>query len=166
MANWLQFDKLKAWSYLTLPFFQYDAVTDAQISSALADTANLVQVDTALDWEDDFWLARHTGIREADKHAYRVAALVAQMRAGRVMESAICLDTFCNGQCGCCISNGHHRLRALQYLGLSAGPFALSGYLDPLEDLVRQAGCPMPAEAAAFVSKELQATTEEDVWPE
>lgn len=163
MANWLTLTDVRAWDFSGLPFFQYDSITDAQIERALGDLAHLEQVDCSLDWEDDEWLAGCLAIPDEDKHAYRVAALVRQLRAGIPMREPVLLDTFLQGRCGCCIGNGHHRLRALEFLGVPAAPFGLAGDLDPLEDLVRMASA-IPAEPwKAYFCEALTNASEDDV---
>lgn len=163
MANWLTLKGVHEWDFSDLRFFQYDSITDAQIEQALADLAHLEHVNCALDWEDDEWLAGCSTIPDEDKHTYRVAALVRQFKAGVSMEEPILLDTFLQGRCGCCIGNGHHRLRALEFLAVPAAPFGLAGDLDPLEDLVRTAGT-SPAEPwAAYFSAALKEVAEDDV---
>jgi hypothetical protein len=163
MANWLTFEKVKAWSATPLRLFQYDSVPDELISRALADTVVLDHVDTSLDWEDDRWLRACQAVPDEHKHAYRVAALVRELRAGGKLRRPILIDTFMLGRCGCGIDNGHHRIRALQYLGVPCGPFGLSGYLGPLEELVRLAGTKVPGEFAHFFSPQLLEAQPDDV---
>lgn len=165
MANWLAFEKVKEWSAAPWPFFQYDAIPDELISKALTNTAVLTQVDTRLDWEDDHQLRLCSAVPDEHKHAYRVAALVNELRAGGQLQRAIQIDTFLLDRCGCGIDNGHHRIRALQYLGVPCGPFGLSGYLGPLEELVRTAGAVVPAEFQHLFSPELLAAAPDDVIP-
>lgn len=161
MANWLQFDRIAHWDALALTGFAYDHIPDTAIEAALADP-RLPAVNADLDWEDDRWLAACPDIPDDQKHAYRVAALVRQFQSGRPLQSAIWLDTFCLSYCQSGVSNGHHRIRALQYLDCPAGPFVLSGYCDALEDLVRLAGCPPPAIAYPYVAPRLFELTEDD----
>lgn len=163
MANWLRLDALREWDFPPLPFFQYDQVTDEQIARALSDTTNLASVDPQLDWEDDRWLSRAKHIPEDLKHTYRTAALVRDLTSGHVLREAILLDTFSGGACGCCITNGHHRIRALQYLNVPAAPFALQGLLDPLEDLVRLAGTAPNGSWVALFAPHLLVPAEDDV---
>jgi hypothetical protein len=99
------------------------------------------------------------------KHAYRVAALVRAFRAGERMHRTISVDTFTNGQCSSCICNGHHRIRALQFMGVPAGPFGLSGLLDELEGLVLLAGAQCPADAESYFAPALLQTETDDVIP-
>lgn len=163
MANWLVFEQVKAWDAAVLPLFQYDGVTDEAIAAALSDEANLSHVNPSIDWEDDHWLQACTTIPVEHKHAYRVAALVRAFQAGSSMSRPIYLDTFLLGQCGCGVGDGHHRIRALQFLGVPAGPFALSGYTTLLNELVRTAGCAVPQEHAKYFASRFLAPEDDDV---
>lgn len=162
MANWLEFKKIALWEYPVFHGFAYDHIPDDKIKAAV-DHPLLEQVNVSLDWEDDEFLVNEQRIPEEDKHAFRVAALVKSFSSGQPMQESIELDTFSIGQCASCVPNGHHRVRALQYLGLTAGPFALSGSLDELEGLVILAGRKAPDEAINFVETHLMQTTEDDV---
>lgn len=163
MANWLKFSKMAAWDALVFMGFAYDEVTDDDIELALADTPHLLEVDTQLQWEEDAWLQECATIPESKKHAYRIAALVRDFQAGQLMKSAIELDTICLQRCPSGVSDGHHRIRALQFVGIQAGPFNLSGDLDLLEDLVRLAGTEPPPEAYRYCDARLFAMSADDV---
>jgi len=163
MANWLTFENVKAWRATPQPFFQYDSIPDEHISAALTNLAVLSRVDTRLEWEDDRWLRACRAVPDEHKHAYRVAALVRELRDGGALQQPIMLDTFLLGQCGCAIGNGHHRIRALQYLGVPCGPFSLSGYLAPLEELVRLAGTTVPPMFAHLFNPWLREVQPDDV---
>lgn len=144
MSNWIDLTKMDEWDYPFFLGFQYDSITDEDIQAALLDFENLAQVNPNLDWEDDMWLAKHSVIPENKKHSYRVAALVHQFKNGKPMEHGINLDTFSVSNCLSCVTNGHHRIRAIQYLGVPAAPFDLSGSVKPLKELVKIAGVPGP----------------------
>lgn len=163
MANWLYLDKIEGREFSLIMGFQYDSVSDAQILRALGDPQVLCQVSPALDWEDDEWLAESTAVACDDKHAYRVAALVALLQEGGTLTQPIELDTFLAGRCANGIGNGHHRIRALQYLGVPVAPFSLSGALDMLEDLVKGAGAPGPGVHAQYFSPELIDASDDDI---
>jgi hypothetical protein len=163
MANWLNFEKLREWDFPAYVGFAYDWITDDDIRAALADEAHLDHVDPAIDWEDDRWLAACTDIAATMKHAYRVASLVRAFRAGDRMHRTISVDTFTNGRCTGCIGNGHHRIRALQFLGVPAGPFGLSGLLDELEKLVLLAGTACPPDAECYFAPTLLQAETDDV---
>lgn len=162
MANWLSFEQLSRWDALVLLGFQYDAVTDADIAAALSDTSTIQHIDTRIDWEDDAWLDNFPGIPDDKKHGYRVAALVAELQAGGQLQQAIELDTFCIGRCCSGVANGHHRVRALQYLGFPVAPFSLGGHLDLLERLVKKAGTQCPESLQRFIAPRLLAMDPEN----
>ena len=163
MANWLNFERLKQWNALMFPLFQYDDISDDTITQALRDVRNVAQIPIHKDWEDDIWLAQHALIPEELKHAYRVAALVQALQRGDRLKRPISLDTFVLEHCGCAVNDGHHRIRALQYLGVAAGPFALGGHLDLLEEVVMLAGCDAPTEHAHYFEERLLHLYDDDV---
>ena len=163
MANWLTLSKFSQWQYLVISGFQYDAIADAAITRALKDAHVLGHIDTRLDWEDDEYLAESQEVPEEVKHAYRVAALVQELRSGAQLRKSVELDTFNVGNCCSCIPNGHHRIRALQYLGMDCAPFSLSGLVSPLKELVRLAGTDCPPEFRGYFSEDLLAPSEEDI---
>lgn len=142
--NWLDINKVGNWPSAFFNGFQYDDITDEQITIALADPA-LVNVDVLSEWEDDDWLRDHQTIPEDMKHAYRVAALVVTLRNGDGIRNAIQIDTFAFSRCRSGVYDGHHRIRALQYLQVNIAPFGLSGNLDELEELVGIAGVDDPS---------------------
>ena len=130
MANWLNFSKISDWAEWTgfgLSGFQYNEVTDADITSALANSSVIASIDTNLDWEDDEYLSETPDVSEDKKHAHRIAALVRELRVGGNIRNAVEIDTFCMDRCCSGVFNGHHRIRAMQFLGMECGPFSLSG---------------------------------------
>jgi hypothetical protein len=163
MANWLAFDKIEDWDYAVILGFQYDEVPDEDIAAALSDVSHLDQVNTYKDWEDDSWLHGNKTIPEHKKHAYRVAALVRELQLGGRLKNSISLDTYAVGQCRSCICNGHHRIRAMQYMGMTAGPFNLAGSIDALESLVMVAGVAAPTEFAHLFDSILLEYSDEDI---
>lgn len=162
MANWLTLSKICEWEGAIHPGFQYDSITDSEITSALNDDYNS-EIDPNLDWENDSELYFNESIPEEFKHSYRVAALVRDFRNGNLMHRSIELDTYVMGTCRSCVPNGHHRIRALQYLGLLSAPFGLSGHVDILEDLVAIAGTTCPPEAYQYVSADLLTQDDNDI---
>lgn len=155
MANWLQFDKIENWEFLVLQGFQYDEVTDQEITAALRDMQTLSKVDPYLEWQDDKFLMNNEQVPENRKHSYRIAALVLAFRRDGGMVKGIELDTFSNGRCCSCVGDGHHRIRSLQYQGLPAGPFELGGVIKELENLVSVAGTSIPEKASSLVAPRL-----------
>lgn len=165
MANWLNLMQLQAWDGFVLRGFQYDRVSDVAIQEALNDRDAMTHIRAASDWQDDEWLASNKQIPEGHKHAYRIAALVHELQNGGVLKNAVELDTFMAGRCLSAIPDGHHRLRALQFLGFKEAPFSLSGRMDELEDLVAFAGVPLPIGIpyTAYFSAELLSQSQFDV---
>ena len=163
MANWLNFNMVSELHGDCYPGYQYDSISDAVIADALVDTQVINNIDTGIDWQDDRWLSVLTTVPESRKHAYRVAALVRELQLGGKLKSAISLDTFSNVHCCNSISDGHHRVRALQYLDMASGPFSLSGELDVLEDMVAIAGAVCPTNCASMFSPSLLVTNHDDI---
>lgn len=165
MAHWLVFDAMRSWDVPPLTGFQYDAIPDAYIAEALADQEQLARVDPALDWEEDSWLARCANVPKERKHAYRIARLVYEFEHDRPMQQGIALDTFNAQRCRSAVGNGHHRVRALQFLGLSAGPFWLGGHVHLLRALVDLAGTEPPPAAARFCAPALLVLHDDERLP-
>lgn len=126
---------------IELGHFQYDHVSDKQILEALNDVESLSKVNPDLDWEDDSFLYDTDTVKEEDKHAYRIAALIRSIQKEGV-KHAIEFDTFSMDRCLSSIPNGHHRIRALQYLSIDIVPFCMNGHLDLIEPILAYAGVP------------------------
>ncbi len=122
---------------VSLPMFQYDDIDNDQIAAALADP-NLCNVNPEIDWEVDHFLYRSTSIADSNKHAYRVAALVVAISTVGLI-NPIEFDTGHLWDCGFGVPNGHHRVRALQYLGIDTVPFSMCGYTSVIKKVCR--GC-------------------------
>lgn len=153
---------MQDWDFPFHRGFQYDDITDEHIAAALVDVDNLACVLPDIEWQCDGWLERNQTIPAGRKHAYRVAALVHAFRGENVLKNGISLDTFCVSQCCSCVPDGHHRIRALQYLGFPAGPFWLGGHVEPLEDLVRLAGTTPPPGIQQYCEASLLVTAAPD----
>ena len=66
----------------------------------------------------------------------------------------------------CFKPNGHHRIRALQFLGVNIVPFELGGPVKPLEQLLQLAGEPNPSsETQKYFSQQLLTPSSDDVRP-
>jgi hypothetical protein len=130
----LSFKRLEQWKYPAFPGFQYDFIPDAMITWALT-WSRLDQVDLSIGWEDDIFLYNEESLSGELKHALRVARLVKHIREGGTVYP-VELDTFNVNNCCSCISDGHHRIRALQYLKLPAVPISLNGHIDELNILM------------------------------
>lgn len=136
-VNYLSLTKMRQWDYPIYQEFQYDEIPDSDIQAALQDPV-LENIDPTKDWEDDIFLLK-ADIPDDKKHSFRVASLVVDYRKKGQFDP-IELDSF-SMDCGFCIPNGHHRIRAYQFMKIDKVPFALNGGLDELEDLVELAGC-------------------------
>ncbi|CAH6993054.1 hypothetical protein VCHA53O466_140160 [Vibrio chagasii] len=132
-VQWPRFSKI-ADLYICLTGFQYDYVTDADIEFCLQHPL-LDVIDINLDWEADDFLAESEAISEDLKHALRIARLVKDIKAGDFVMNAVEFDTYVSDRCKSCISNGHHRIRALQYLGFTGFPATMSGDEDFIDDI-------------------------------
>lgn len=163
MANWLTFKDIAKCEEIPFTGFQYDEVLDADIQAALADAETLQRVKTTIDWEDDAFLHESEVIPEDKKHAYRIAALVSELKAGGQIQNPIEMDTFTMHKCLSCVYNGHHRIRALQFLGLTCGPFSMSGDLDILENIVAVAGTVWPSQKHHYFADALLESSEQDI---
>lgn len=139
-VNYLSLSKMRTWEGAFIQCFQYDDVMDEQIAKALADLDNINAVNPDIDWEDDAFLAHHEGIPDNEKHAYRVAAIVKTLQDEPCFKHPIEFDTYSNGQCGFCVPNGHHRVRAADFLKIDVVPFSLNGDLNMIDELVELAG--------------------------
>lgn len=133
-VNFLSLEKMRTWDYPVFRAFQYDDVSDEQISAALKDIESIKLVDPLIDWEDDDYLSKNNIIEENLKHAYRVASIVLSIKDKGIL-SAIEIDTYSCNKCGFCIPNGHHRIRAFEFMGIDVVPFSLNGECDIIEDL-------------------------------
>lgn len=134
--NYLSIKRMRDWDAPIFRSFQYDDITDEQINSALVDLDNLGQVNPKIDWQDDMFLFKHENIDNEMTHAYRIAALVMELKDNPVFDWPIEFDTFSIEQCGFCIPNGHHRIRAAEFLGIDVVPFSLNGHLDLIDELI------------------------------
>lgn len=119
--------------------FQYDYITDDQINLALSNIELLSKVNPKLDWEVDCFLYNTDECAEEMKHAYRVASIINSILAQGI-EHPIEFDTFTMFKCYSCITNGHHRIRALQFLKINIMPLSISGALDIIEQILQQCG--------------------------
>jgi hypothetical protein len=162
MANWLTLSKISQWAENVITGFQYENLSDSDIKQALEHRAVIGRIDTSVDWEDDMYLRYTEAIPDSEKHVHRIAAIVQDILTHK-LQSAIELDTFSLNKCCSGIPNGHHRIRALQYLGMDCAPFSLNGDLDALEILVRLAGTECPEDDRQYFSEHLLCGDEFDI---
>lgn len=144
MIQWLSFDKIEKWPDAVILGFQYDDIADRDIKKCLRMPEVLAQQDVGQDWEDDWYLDTTREIPLELKHAARVAAIVDSIQSGNKLTAPITLDSYAARTCKSAIPNGHHRIRALQYLGAACAPFELGGNLDSIEALIKVAGVKPP----------------------
>jgi len=163
MNHWLNFEKIQDFDFIIYKGFQYDDITDADILKALAASDALSKVDTNCDWEFDTCFRKTDETSLMQNHAYRIAALVLELNSGGKIKNRIEIDSFAMQSCCSCVNNGHHRIRALQYLGLKSGPFSLSGDLDVMDELVVIAGDVCPDNATHFFNEELLINDEPEI---
>jgi hypothetical protein len=133
-AVFVKFKDLLNWDFITLKGFQYDSVTNNDIALCL-NNPDLNKINISLDWEDDQYLFNAKHIENNLKHAMRIAALIVEFNKPDSSIEPVDIDTVSVNQCLSAITNGHHRIRALQYLGYNGFPSYLSGYCSMLEEL-------------------------------
>lgn len=119
--------------------FQYDYITDDQINLALSNIELLSKVNPKLDWEVDYFLYSTDECTEEMKHAYRVASVINSILSEGI-ENPVEFDTFSMFKCHSCITNGHHRVRALQFLKINILPLSMSGSCDIIDYVLQQCG--------------------------
>lgn len=127
------FESLTHWDYILFHGFQYDGVTDALIEEAF-EHPDLMKVDPTIGWEDDIFLLNHS-MRDELKHPMRIARIIECLLSGELLYP-IEIDMFCVDKCLSCVTDGHHRVRSLQYMGFDAAPFSISGYMDSIDELL------------------------------
>jgi hypothetical protein len=133
-AVWVKFDDINNWDFIILKNFQYDFVTDSDIDFCL-NHPDLNNVNPHIDWEDDHYLANIKNIKNELKHAMRIASLILEFNKINSSINPIDIDTMAANHCFSSIPNGHHRIRALQYLGYDGFPAYLNGHCSDLDKL-------------------------------
>jgi hypothetical protein len=141
MAIWLSFNELLKWS--NLPEFDLDRLTDEAIASALARPDLLKHASISRDGLGATVYPR--GSRGPELKAYSSAFAVARLVQYLQLEK---VDGVRQGQlarpmsvdweqpwCAGYLGRGEQVIRALQYMGLTSGPFVLVGRRDALDRL-------------------------------
>jgi hypothetical protein len=132
---YVKFKHIEKWDYSIWKGFQYDYISDEMITNAL-NYSNLDNIDLNIDWEDDYLLQNDNSISDEFKHAIRIAGLVKKIQSNGIeIIQPIIIDTFTVETCCSCIYNGHHRIKALQYLKYDRFPASLNGYNSELKKL-------------------------------
>ena len=142
MAVWLDFEKLLKWS--NLPEYHLDRVSTAAIGAALARPDILKHVSLGRDGVSA--LLKLSGPRaqelRGNRDAAEIARLVQYLQLERIegvrqgqLKVPLRVDReqpWCPGY----LFHGGQVLRALQYMGVTSGPFVVSGRRDTLDNLM------------------------------
>lgn len=129
---WIDLKRLEEWDWPERAGFAYDEIKDEEIIAYLVSDKSQLDVDISIEWQDDKESLKRNEWKTF--HAKRIAALVREMTEGKPIKP-VELDTFANVRCPSCIVDGHHRIRALQYLGFEKIPAYCSGLVEELEFL-------------------------------
>jgi hypothetical protein len=87
--------------------------------------------DISIDWQDDVRLSNTCAVPVELKHAARIAALAMEYKSGKGF-NPITLDTYSLRHAISGITDGNHRIRALQFLKIPWFPVVFSGDTDVL----------------------------------
>lgn len=120
------------WDYSYFEGFQYDWITDKEITEALTHPV-LEKLDITIEHEADYDSLHDIPVR--DYHILRVAVLVNYLHE-HVLVKSIGIDTIYQNKCCSCIGDGHHRIRALQYLKAAQILCDLQGCVSELDKLL------------------------------
>lgn len=133
-ATLLALDKLL--NIFNIDGFAYAQCADSKIKTAL-NSEYLVNVDSEIEWQDDMFLMKTDKINEEDKHAFRVASIVNSIK-NHGFDGSIHIDTFSSSYSPCGVTDGNHRIRAIEYLGYNYAPFVFSGLLSDIEAIISE----------------------------
>ena len=112
--------------------FAYDYISDEEIEESF----QYIQfVNIEIEWQDDYELSNNKNIPDKLKHAIRVAKLVDIIRNNKGID-AVSFDTYSKGLSF--ISDGHHRIRALQYLQYEYFPASIAGTISLIQKITRK----------------------------
>jgi hypothetical protein len=130
----ISFEALEAWSYPNVRHYTYSYISDEEVSSLLDDDS------LAYSELDESWhLSTDNYSPKADNpiHPRRIAKLLFCLRAGegfppvKIVAEDDARDSF-----GFCITEGHHRLRALQYEMILNFAALVCGCEEAIEELL------------------------------
>lgn len=119
------------WEYYT--GFAYDAITDNEIAEAFS---YIEYCDIEKEWQDDIALYDTKKVPENLKHASRIAALVIDIQTGKGIDPVNFSTYAIKSPSG--ISDGNHRIRALQYTRHEYFPVCLNGNVIELNKFRRK----------------------------
>ena len=108
----VSFDELEGWSLPKIRKYQYEFVSDSDIEEALLSN-ELERVDLQKDWDKE----SGSSSTKSDNpyHILRVAKIVKCINEGVEFEPVV-INIKNYNECGYCVSDGQHRLRAMKYL--------------------------------------------------
>ena len=101
----------------------------------------LLKTDLSRDWQDDIFeitpdYTQYPTLR-MDYHPLRVRAFIEHLSNGDWI-APVTLYTSDFRYCPNCVSDGHHRIRALQYMGYTHFPAYCSGLINEIERIVEK----------------------------
>lgn len=121
----LSFQALERWEYPLHREFSYDYIGDSEIEAALA-SPELDAFQLSKSWVDR--TDNHSTGADNPIHPLIIAKLVSEFRkGGNAHPIRIEAAEDIRSECGFCVPDGHHRLRALQFLGRSSFEATLDG---------------------------------------
>lgn len=135
-VDWISFEKIRNWSFSLIPGFAYDNVRDSEIEEAI-NLQMFENIDISKDWQDCRNLSYYNGNSSSSYnfHILRIAKLVSIIVAGTAIRP-ITIDTFCRYSCPSCVSDGNHRLRAMEFIGnFDVFPAFCNGNIEVLSEI-------------------------------
>lgn len=127
----ITFDALEAWSYPVHRTYTYDYISDDSIKAILAQVDALERFQLADSWGE--LTENYTTGPDNPVHPWVVAKLVSKIgRGAEVTAIQIIAEPDIRERCGFCVTDGHHRLRALQFLGQRYFTARMTGELSDL----------------------------------
>ncbi|WP_199438674.1 hypothetical protein [Vibrio owensii] len=119
----------------SIPGFAYDHINNDIIEKAL-QSEEFENVNINCGWEQDTYLLNASHLDDEFKHALRIAKIINLILDGTFKFTPVNFDTHYIEKCMSGISDGHHRIRALRYLGYSEIPCYLSGSEQIIDELL------------------------------
>jgi hypothetical protein len=113
--------------------FAYDGITDEEITNGFS---YIKYCDIEREWQEDTNLYETDKVPIELKHATRIAALVLEIEEGKGIDP-VYFDTYAH-KSPSGISDGNHRIRALQYIKSEYFPASLSGVVTELNKFRRK----------------------------
>jgi hypothetical protein len=112
----VSFQALERWDYPCIKACTYAYVDDTDIEAALR-APDLAAFELAASWSA--LTSNHSTRQDNPIHPRIIAKLVLELRQGSIAPPVtIIAEQDIRKRCGYCVSDGHHRLRAFQFLQL------------------------------------------------